>query len=602
MSHISHSVLRRLFRVVPVVVVACATSANAGGLSFVQFQPFVAVTAEGIKDVSDLAVSSDGANLYAASESENAVGVYTRNPVTGVITFLEVKEDGVGGVDGIKRTSGVAVTPDGNCVYATGGNDDAVATFSRNLGTGALTYVGLNAVNKPEDLVVSGDNLHVYVLADPVGSNEAIEVFSRTPPACALTFVEEETGDTAGLGKENEAIAISANGAHVYAGGTFFDGKDTQGAVNVLSRNAVTGALTFLERHYNGNGGVDRLGKVSALAVSPDGGGVYAASRSGDALLVFARNTGSGLLTFVEVQRDGGVVDGLKGAYDVVVDPDNTYVYAVGRGDGSAVTFRRDTTTSALRFLEDREDPYIDPPNEVQLGPIAIALSPLGDNLYTGGKGAVVYDVDQCGDGNRGADEQCDDGNVLSTDGCSSTCRLELCGAAPTGGCRGTALLKASLKIKNVVPNTKDQLQFKWGNGDATMLAEYGDPTTTATYVVCVYDSSANPQPLLQASAPAGGICKNGKACWKATTTSYKYNDGLYTPDGLQGLQLKEGLVNGKAQIQVKGRGINLLPPTLPLTPPVTVQVRNTQTGICWDAAFPTPDDNDTDSFKAKGD
>jgi hypothetical protein len=135
----------------------------------------------------------------------------------------------------------------------------------------------------------------------------------------------------------------------------------------------------------------------------------------------------------------------------------------------------------------------------------------------------------------------------------------------------------------------------------ATMLAEYGDPTTTATYVICVYDGSGNPQPLLS-SAAAGGTCKKGKLCWQAKTTSYKYNDALLTPDGIQGVQLKEGLVNGKAKIQVEPRGINLPPPTLPLTLPVTGQVKDTDTGVCWEAVYTTADVNDGVKFKAKGD
>src|SRR4029079_17585345 len=104
--------------------------------------------------------------------------------------------------------------------------------------------------------------------------------------------------------------------------------------------------------------------------------------------------------------------------------------------------------------------------------------------------------------------------------------------------------LKAAFKIKDRTPDKNDQLQFKWNSGDATLLTEYGDPTTTATYVLCVYDASANPQPLLQLAAPAGGICKNGKPCGKSNANNYKYNDGLLTPDGVQIVQLKEGLVN----------------------------------------------------------
>jgi len=34
----------------------------------------------------------------------------------------------------------------------------------------------------------------------------------------------------------------------------------------------------------------------------------------------------------------------------------------------------------------------------------------------------------------------------------------------------------------------------------------------------------------------------------------------------------------------------------------VTVQVKNDQTGVCWDAVFPTADTNDGVQYKAKGD
>jgi cysteine-rich repeat protein len=585
------------------VILTSARPAAAGGLSFVEFDaPPPGNTNNALKNVSDVAVSPDGANVYTASSNpEDSIGVFTRNLTTGALTFLEIKEDGVGGVDGLHRVSAVTVSPDGNCVYATGEQDNEVAVFSRNLGTGALTFVETESVNSGRAVVASPDNLHVYALGDTGGNQGAIEVFSRA--GCGLTFVEEETGDTDGLGKQPEAMAITANGAHIYTGGTFFDGKDTQGAVNVFSRNAVTGQLTFVEREYNGNNGIDRLsGVVSGVAVSPDGLSVYAASRGDSAILVFSRNAGTGNITIVETQRDGGVVDGLKGVSAVAVSPDGAYVYAVGHAEDAVSVFRRNTATGTLRFLEVQKDPLVDPPNEVLQGVESAAVSAAGDSLYVANKGVTVLAVDSCGNGNVGPDEQCDDGNVVGGDGCSATCRLELCGAAPSGGCRGTMPLGAALKIKNISPDSKDQLQWKWSKGDATTFVEYGSPTTSTSYVLCVYDSSANPQPLLASAAPADGTCKKGKLCWKAGTTSYKYNDGLLTPDGLQGVSLKEGLVNGKAKIQFKGKGINLLPPSLPLTLPVTVQVKNTTNAVCWEAVYPAADTNDGVQFKAKGD
>ena len=582
-----------------------ASTAHAGGLSFVEYEapPGGPMNNNALKDAEELAVSPDGANLYTASVNEDSLGVFTRDPGTGAITFLEVEEDGVAGVDGLRRTSGVAVSPDGNCVYGTGEQDDGLAVFSRNLIDGSLTFVATAAVDDPQSVVVSPDGLHVYAIGTDGTSAGAVHAFSRTPPACALSFVEAETGDADGLGKGPEALAVSPDGAHVYVAGSFFDGKDTQGAVIVLSRNPGTGALTFVERQVDGVAGVTHLTTVlSAIVVSPDGATVYVTSRGGSSLVAFDRDAGTGELTFLEAQRDGGGNDGLKGASAVAVDPNDAYVYVVGRGDTAVGVFRRDTVTGALAFLEVQRDTLIDPPNEVLPAPIGLAVSPGADSLYAGGKGVTIFAIDVCGNGTRGVDEQCDDGNLVGGDGCSATCRLELCGALPAAGCRDTLPLAAQLQIKNDAVNRKDQLQWKWSKGDATLLAEFGDPLATASYLLCVWDASGNSQPLVTAAAPAGGTCKSGKPCWKAATTSYKYNDGLYTPDGIQGLQLKEGLVDGKAKIQAKARGVNLATPGLPLTPPVTVQLHNTETSVCWEAVFTAPTTNDGVKFKSKGD
>ena len=83
-------------------------------------------------------VSPDGSHVYAASSSDNAVAVFSRNSSTGALTYVEVKEDGVGGVDGLEGASSVTVSPDGGHVYAAGYDDNAVAVFSRNSSTGAL--------------------------------------------------------------------------------------------------------------------------------------------------------------------------------------------------------------------------------------------------------------------------------------------------------------------------------------------------------------------------------------------------------------------------------------------------------------------------------
>ncbi len=50
---------------------------------------------------------------------------------------------------------------------------------------------------------------------------------------------------------------------------------------------------------------------------------------------------------------------------------------------------------------------------------------------------------------------------------------------------------------------------------------------------------------------------------------------------------MKEGLVE-KAKIIVKGKGLNLDMPTIPVTQPLTVQLINGD-GVCWEAVYSAP-------------
>ncbi|MCC6763081.1 MAG: hypothetical protein IT293_00315, partial [Deltaproteobacteria bacterium] len=182
---------------------------------------------------------------------------------------------------------------------------------------------------------------------------------------------------------------------------------------------------------------------------------------------------------------------------------------------------------------------------------------------------------------------------------CTPGCRF-LCGPTPQAGCRGPALAgKGTVKLADKTPDKKDQLNWKYVKGAATTVADFGDPLTTTDYTFCVYDSSARPQPILLAHAPAGGTCGT-KPCWKAIKGGFKYNDKLYTPDGLQQILLKSGAAT-KTKILVKGKGIDLPMPTLPLTTMVTVQLKS-ESGVCWEARYSATQKNLAEQFRAKAD
>lgn len=192
-------------------------------------------------------------------------------------------------------------------------------------------------------------------------------------------------------------------------------------------------------------------------------------------------------------------------------------------------------------------------------------------------------DLQTCGNGVREASEECDDGNTVDGDGCSAVC-LRTCASAPISGCRAPVASRASLlQLKHKTPDAKNQLAWKWMKGAATAKTDFGVPTATGRYDLCLYGAGGL---QLTARIPAGGVCAKGKPCWKETKTGFTYKDGDLTPDGVQQLQLRAGEA-GKAKILLKGKGDLLQMPDLAtLALPVTVQLVSRTDGTCWQAEY----------------
>ena len=337
-------------------VAVFSRSSTTGALTFVEFKKDGKGGVDGLAGAVLLTLSPDGKHLYVASRTDNAVAVFSRNSTTGALTFVEAKKDGVGGVDGLDFAYGVTVSPDGSHVYVAGFDDDALAVFSRNSTTGALTFVefhkdgvgGVDGLNGARNVTVSGDGKHLYVTGR---EDDTVAVFSRNSTTGALSFVERKKDGVGGVDGLNGAdgVTVSPDGKHLYAAAHLDD------AVTVFSRNSTTGALTFVEFHKDGVGGVDGLDFARSVTVSPDGSRLFAASSGDDAVTVFSRNSSTGALTFVEFHKDGvGGVDGLDGAFSTTVSPDGKHLYVAGQTDDSVAVFSVaafDTTPPVITLL-----------------------------------------------------------------------------------------------------------------------------------------------------------------------------------------------------------------------------------------------------------
>ncbi len=214
--------------------------------------------------------------------------------------------------------------------------------------------------------------------------------------------------------------------------------------------------------------------------------------------------------------------------------------------------------------------------------------------------GVCTGDSVTCGNGTveGGCGEECDDGNTTGDDGCDATCQLEVCPPTPGVGCRPPTVGRAAqLKVKRVPGSTKNQMKFKYKRGAATTKAEFGAPTATDDYWLCVYDAGA-----LESTTrmEAAGDC-GGRPCWKELSTGFLFKDKELTPDGAQQLKLREG-ADGKSSVQFKGKGAALDTPGAAVGP-VVVQVRQAGGAACWEATFPAPfQKNDGTTFIDKTD
>lgn len=147
---------------------------------------------------------------------------------------------------------------------------------------------------------------------------------------------------------------------------------------------------------------------------------------------------------------------------------------------------------------------------------------------------------------------------------------------------------------KGTPDHTKDQLVWKWLDGQPTSQDEFGDPTRTTGYALCVYAANGR---LLSATVPADGMKWS-----RMKTKGYKYKEELGTADGVQKILLK-GSVENKAKAVVKGKGAALPDPVLgALALPVTARLMNNDTSVCLEATYDVGDviKNDTAKFKAK--
>lgn len=351
-----------------------ATTANndyqtASGLA--TFAPAATTTTVTVKVVGDN-VNEEDESFFLNLSGASANATIADNQATGTIydddgflTFIEAESLAL--VEALYGVSGLAVSPDGSHLYATGQFDDAISVFTRNTTTGALTFVDvlrdgdvqgpltIDGLDGAESVAVSPDGAHVYV----AGFNDgAVAVFARNPATGLLSYLETHKdaslgGTAAGLLGASTLI-LSADGGDLYVA------SFTSDAVAHFRRDTVLasptyGKLTFedavVDGEVQGPLTVNGLDGAASLRLSPDGNHLYVAGAVDKAIALLGRDGGTGALTFVEAKIDGqGGVNGLDGVNNLALSVDGQNVYATGAAEDALAVFTRDDGTGTITF------------------------------------------------------------------------------------------------------------------------------------------------------------------------------------------------------------------------------------------------------------
>jgi DNA-binding beta-propeller fold protein YncE len=299
-----------------------------------------AAVVEGLQYDTAVVVSPDGRFVYTGGLRLN---IFARDITTGALTYIGCADGGAAGSPCAAHNaafragvSGLAISPDGDTVYATSDylatfavpstHHSALLIFNRDAATGLLSDGGCaqdpgspagcavtgDGMLGPLGVAVSPDNASVYV-ADR--DTNAVTMFKRelapphalTPAGCIM-----QDGSATGCARTAHGLTRPTYFAMAPDGRTLTVATD-MGSTAVLTR-AADGGLSFsgcIKLNGVAGGSPEDAcanspvgGTGGEFYVTPDGRSAYSGGRGVNGLAVYARDPSTGFLSFVECFRD----------------------------------------------------------------------------------------------------------------------------------------------------------------------------------------------------------------------------------------------------------------------------------------------------------
>ena len=353
--------------------------------------------ADGLFNPSAMATSPDGQFVYVLDQTEQAVSVYRKSTSGNRLTFIQIIHQGdiQNGttVQGLTTPINLAFNPSGSDLYVTSSGRNIVndfgdlVVFQRDPVTGLLTYVdelnssaaGFPSLQHADGVAVSPDGADLYIGGiDPSAGEANVSTFPLTSSNLPSNFMLE-TLVPLGPNGDVASLQFTPDGQYLKIGST-----QTTPSVVIAQRNSGTGqlSLTTSSGQTVGNFTIGASAPTLDLstsstsnwqAFSADGRFAYVLNGSATDISVYARDPETGLFTQF-VQNVPSPSPFVKGGFQILVSSSNNLVYVLG-GDTlheAVGIFTRNATTGKLTYVTN----YIGVGTFLGLGTV------LGNNLY----------------------------------------------------------------------------------------------------------------------------------------------------------------------------------------------------------------------------
>jgi 6-phosphogluconolactonase (cycloisomerase 2 family) len=320
-------------------------SATTGMLTYL---PANNITGYYSGDMRFTAIPADKKNLYLSDCGGSSIIAFNRNITTGELTpfakytYSSVPTDPTYQVT--RSATDLVISPDDKNLYVSTQTYKRISVYSRDLTTGALTFVQTdsaapapNSMATVFSLMMSPDGKHIYV-GDI--ANMALYLFSRNAADGRVTFVAKYPDSTL----INQNLKSPYFGTFNSTGAYLYVPAYGSRAVTVFSRNATDGTLTCIQSV------VDTVNLLSPTfaRLSSDNNFLYVTAYTTKAINVFSRDAVTGMLTLVQTLKD---TINLNGAQPIAFNSTGTKVFVGARVNKSIAEFDRSTTTGQLTFV-----------------------------------------------------------------------------------------------------------------------------------------------------------------------------------------------------------------------------------------------------------